>query len=522
MMLQPLKSKTGTGRGAIVRSVTLPAPVGGWDASTALTEMPADRAPILDNFIPGRQSVELRRGFVEHATGMTGTVESLMSWNGPSARRLFAVSGTAPPNFVIHDVTNPGPVGAPAVTTLSGKQWQWVNFATSAGHYLWAVNGVDTPRHYDGTTWASPTITGITPNDIVLPVVYKRRLFFVLKDSLNFAYLPADSIAGAATLFYLGGVLRRGGRIVTAGTWSADNSASVDDHIVFITSEGQAAVYTGTDPSSPNAWTLIGVFDLHPPLSVRSAVKAGSDLIVATKFGVVPMSRVLALDLAAQKAVSVTSRIDEKLRAEAALSASLFGWQVLTYPRRGWLIVNVPRPNVKFHQYVMNLENGAWCRFFGMNAHCWGVFNDNLYFGGNGVVYKADTGTNDNGTDIVGDMQTAWSYYGSRGALKRVTMLRANYLAGGVLAPAIEMKSDFDTSSAVSIPTPPAVSVASWDVDTWGNASWSGDTRYKSWVIGDKTGYCFSIRFKVSAADFGLSVEGFDVQFELASPGAFA
>jgi hypothetical protein len=353
-------------------------------------------------------------------------------------------------------------------------------------------------------------------------VVYKRRLFFVLKDSLSFAYLPADSIAGAATLFYLGGVLRRGGRIVTAGTWSADNSASVDDHIVFITSEGQAAVYTGTDPSSATAWTLIGVFDLHPPLSVRSAMKGGADLIVATKYGVIPLSRVLALDLAAQRAVSVTSRIDDKLRVEADANASLFGWQAFTYPKRGWLFVNVPRPNARFHQYVMNLENGAWCRFTGMNGHCWGVFDDDLYFGGSGgIVYKADTGTNDNGADIVGDMQTAWSYYGSRGALKRATMLRANYVSGGFPTPVIEMKSDFDTSSAVSIPSPGAVSLASWDVDTWDNAAWAGESRYKSWVIADKTGYCFSIRFKVGASDFGLSVEGFDVQFELASPGAF-
>jgi hypothetical protein len=435
---------------------------------------------------------------------------------------MFAASGTSSGNYTVHDVTNAGPVGSPVLSGLSGKRWQWVNFATSAGHYLWMANGADTPKHYGGFTWTTPSITGITSSDILQPVVYKRRLFFVLKDSLNFAYLPADSIAGAATLFYLGGVLRRGGRIVTAGTWSADNSASVDDNIVFITSEGQAAVYTGTDPSSATAWTLIGVFDLHPPLSVRSAMKAGADLVVGTKYGVIPLSRVLALDRAAQMAASVTSRIDEKLRAEADANAALFGWQAFTYPKRGWLLVNVPRPNARFHQYVMNLENGAWCRFVGMNGHCWGVFNDNLYFGGSGgVVYKADTGTNDNGADIVGDMQTAWSYYGSRGALKRATMLRANYVSGGFPTPVIEMKSDFDTSSAVSVPSPGAISLASWDVDTWGNAAWAGESRYKSWVIADKTGYCFSVRFKVGASDFGLSLEGFDVQFELASPGAF-
>lgn len=51
----------------------------------------------------------------------------------------------------------------------------------------------------------------MTPEDLNYVWVYKNRLFFVEKDSLNAWYLPVDSIGGAAEKFPLGGVFTRGG-----------------------------------------------------------------------------------------------------------------------------------------------------------------------------------------------------------------------------------------------------------------------------------------------------------------------
>jgi hypothetical protein len=45
---------------------------------------------------------------------------------------------------------------------------------------------------------------------------------------------------------------------------------------VFMTSRGQCIIYSGTDPTSSSNWTLVGVFNLPPPLGVRCTVKQTS------------------------------------------------------------------------------------------------------------------------------------------------------------------------------------------------------------------------------------------------------
>lgn len=518
-MFRPLKTRAPQ-RQPVIKSVSLPAPVGGWDTESALTEMPKDRAPILDNMIPRVQRVDLRRGHASHATGLTGAVESLMAWNGPSSGKMFASSGSSAGSYAVHEVTASGAVGGAVLSTLQGKRWQAVNFATSGGHFLWMANGADSPRHYDGTTWATPTLTGITPANVLAPIAYRRRLFLLFNSGLDFGYLPADSIAGVVSTFPLGGVLRRGGRLVAAGTWSLDNGGGLDDHIVFFTSEGQAAVYTGTDPSAPNGWSLVGVYDLHPPLSVRSVMKAGGDLVVMTRYGAISMARSFALALAAQEASAVTTRINRAIEDAATAQPTAFGWNALTYPKAGLVLINVPQSSTTFHQYVMNLETGGWCRFTGWNGYTFLAFNDRLFFGGSGVVYEADKGTHDNGAAITWDMQTAWQYYGERGALKRIVMLRPHLLRTGGVIPAIEVKVDFDTSPATVTPTLGMASGAVWDTSLWDVGRWGGEERYKSWTATSALGYAIALRVRGQSATDSLSLEGFDVQFEPAVAAA--
>jgi hypothetical protein len=37
----------------------------------------------------------------------------------------------------------------------------------------------------------------------------------------------------------------------------------------------------------------------------------------------------------------------------------------------------------------MNTINGSWWKFTGWSANCFELFGDELYYGGNGTVYKA-------------------------------------------------------------------------------------------------------------------------------------
>ncbi|NDE81357.1 MAG: hypothetical protein EB037_10650, partial [Actinobacteria bacterium] len=88
---------------------SLPAPVGGWNARDALANMAPTDAVTLENLFPGVSSVALRGGYVEHATGMSGQVETLMTYNGGSSDKMFAIVGGK-----IYDVTSSGAVGAAA------------------------------------------------------------------------------------------------------------------------------------------------------------------------------------------------------------------------------------------------------------------------------------------------------------------------------------------------------------------------------------------------------------------------
>lgn len=55
----------------VSRTVTLPAPVEGWDTREALADMPEKRAVILDNWFPTTDKVKIRPGYAVHATPLS-------------------------------------------------------------------------------------------------------------------------------------------------------------------------------------------------------------------------------------------------------------------------------------------------------------------------------------------------------------------------------------------------------------------------------------------------------------------
>lgn len=146
-----------------IRTGSIPAPVGGLNARDSIADMKPTDAVIMDNWVPGTTSASIRLGYTAWVTGFAAPVESLLTYQSPTTRKMFAASGTS-----IYDATTAGAVGAAVVTGLSNARWQFANFGTMGGQYLYAVNGVDKPRLYDGTTWTpidngvGATITTIT------------------------------------------------------------------------------------------------------------------------------------------------------------------------------------------------------------------------------------------------------------------------------------------------------------------------------------------------------------------------
>ena len=515
-MLAPLRDNPK--RKAVIQSATVPASVEGWDASTALAAMRPLRAVQLKNWFPQPGYVELRRGYASHATGVgisTADVESLMPWNGPSTRKMFAAAGG-----VIYDVTSAGAASS-SLTSLTNNRWQWANMTTSAGAFLVIANGTDTVRHYNGSAWAAPSITGVSSSDLIHVNLHKKRLWFTQKDTTKAWYLPTEAVAGAATGFELGSEFSEGGYLVGMASWTRDGGSGADDFAAFISSRGQVAIYQGTDPASGLTWEKVGTFKVGLPLGRRCFANWGADVLLVTESGVIPLSKMLSVDKASQELVSITARISNAINTAARSYGSNFGWELNVYPRGTRLVLNIPTAeDSTAKQYVMNTLTGAWCEFDAHNALCWLTFNGLQYFGGpDGTVYKADTGSKDGSSTITAVGQTAWQSFGSPGRLKRFTMAQSLVRTQGTSRPRVGVSVDFVETQVLSTPSAAFAAQALYGTAVYGvDVYGSTDVFAADWTSTPGLGRFASVKFQATAnatAEVVMQVNGFVVLSEV-------
>lgn len=480
------------------RSSAVPPPYGGWDAENALVDMPPENAIVLDNWFPGTDKVTLRRGHTSFATGVGGAVETLIEYAPVSGSyKLFAVG-----NGSIFDVTSAGAVSTAAVTGLSNNRFQQVQIGTAGGQFVVAMNGADTPVTYDGSTWSNTSITGPTSTNLIWCNLHQRRLWFGEKDSLTAWYLAVNSISGTASQFSLAAVARLGGYIMAMGTWTRDGGDGTDDVAVFITSEGEAIVYQGIDPSTAATWSLVGVFRIGRPIGRRCVIKAGADLIMITQDGFVTASSILSLDRSQTQKVALSAQINKAVNDAQRNFGTLYGWQSIIYPRSAMLIFNIPQTASTFHQYVFNTITGKPCRFTGLNAICWGMKGESIFFGASdGVVYQFDTEGGDNGSNIEGDALQAFSYFGSKGSAKAFKLVEPIFESNGDPRAALDLNVDFTIRPPTGQPTAAAtVSTAKWGISKWGIGRWgSAGQIYRGWRGVRGVGRSASLRVRVSS-----------------------
>ena len=487
-------------RQQVAVGASIPAPVGGWDASSPLAVMKPENAVRLDNWEPEPGYVRIRRGSTKHAASVgSASVNSLMAYHGitTATDALFAASSTT-----IYNVTTAFETDS-AVTSLSNGKWQHVNVATSGGNFLVICNGADAPRTFDGSVWATPAIAGEDETTFVHVTVHKKRIWFVEVNTTKAAYMTAvDTIAGTTSPFNLGSVFTMGGYLQAIGNWTIDAGEGVDDHLVFFSSKGQAAIYTGIDPATDFA--LVGVFNLGSPLGRRCLTKVAGDLAVISIDGVLPLSRAIALDRGAVQNVAITAKIQNAMNTAARRYGDNYGWQLIGYPKGTKAILNVPiTEGSESHQYVMNTLTGAWCRFTGMDANCWEVFQDRLFFGGNGGdVYEADVGAIDFVSPITCDMITAFNYFGSHGRRKRWTSVQPLITSDGIITPSLEINTDFQVTDNVTATVSSFETIGSnWDEVNWGAFTWAEDTKnITDWNSVDGEGQCAAVHMALSVS----------------------
>lgn len=433
--------------------------------------MPPDRAQTLVNWFPDADKVTMRRGFTSHATGMTSAVETLFAYQSPSgAAKLFAAADNS-----IFDVTSAGAVGSAVATGTVNNRFQWTQMTTAGGHFILAVNGSTTARIYDGSTWANSTITGPTLANLVWINQHQRRLWMGETGTLRAWYLAPNAVTGAATSFDFTGLASLGGSLMGMGTWTRDGGSGPDDLAVFLTTEGEVLIYSGTDPASADTWALVGIFRIGRPLGRRCMVRAGADLIVMTQDGFAELSTVLPIDRSQQSAASLTKNINPALAAQARLYFSSFGWQPMLYPAANMLIFNVPAEAGRFEQYVFNTITRAGARFTGIPARCFALLGDVAYFGGAGAVFRFDTGTSDNGANIVAFAVQSPHAFGAKAQKKNFRRVRAILQAEGTPVVGVDMALDYATQTPPPPPTALPSTVSLWDSALWDVGLWAGE-----------------------------------------------
>lgn len=477
----------------------LPMPTGGWNTISPITGAPPDSAIVMDNFFPQAAYVELRRGFAEHCdTTDDDPVESLMPYHSLDGLTdaIFAAAGS-----VIYDVTTSTP--ASDVTGLDNARWQHVQFATSGGVFLVCANGADDVRSYNGTAWATPTLTGITSDDIVDLAVHLNRLWFIPNDSQVAYFLPTGQIAGTVRPFPLRGHFTKGGKLLKIISWQIDGEGGGNDFLVFLSERGEAVVFAGTDPTNAATWAKRGSYQIGTPIGRRCALQLGGDVAIICNDGVVPLSQALIIERSAAERIALTGNIQPTMAESARLYGSNFGWEMISYPRGTRAILNVPAvENDTVFQYVMNTVTGAWCRFRNQNANCWAILRDRIYYGGaEGMVYEADIGGNDDGAGIEGDMITAFHDLGNRGIVKHYPMVRPLITSSSSIVPGIGINVDYELDAEVAAQETSVDAVATWDVAEWDVALWpAADFLIKNWQsTASKPGSTVSVRIKVNA-----------------------
>ncbi len=500
------------------------APVKGWMSQENFSAAEPQSAVILTNMFPEADAVRARRGHTEHATGMSGEVQSLLRYVPAGTAALFAAVGTE-----IFDVTSPGAVGAAVVTGLTSAYFQQTMFATSAGQFMVICNGADGVRTYDGASWVDRTaaITGTSSavNTFVQVVAHKKRLWFTAVASMDLWFLGTEAVQGAATKFPVASLFKRGGYIQAMGTYSVDAGDGMDDLFVIVTSEGEVALYAGTDPTSGTTWELIGVYTIGDPVGRRCLFQVGGDLLIINQDGILPISKAIKIDRAVAGKEAITANVRQAYTDAVRRSGTVQGWEIVAHPLANMALLNVPASgSTATQQFAFNTITGAYGLFTGMDANCWGHFEDVLYFGGTDKVFKAEYGANDNGSPIPITALPAFSHLNAKGRLKHVKNLKFYFFTD-------IPDAAFTSAVAVDYQEPTALTGADltaggsyfqWDVTSWdGPSVWYGESILSEWTGAGNIGTVISPYLKLNldadtaGAEFKFRWIATDIIYEL-------
>lgn len=479
---------------------TLPCPIGGLNARDSLDQMPQTDAIVMDNYIPLDTKVVLRNGFSRYLK-TTYPVQTLVEFkNQDENNRLFAFGN----NTVLDITVKESPVDFNK--SYTGNRWQVCQFKNR----LFAVNGYDKPQTYyeDNTgagVWTDAAFTGegFIPEKMINVAVSKQRLWFVEKSSLKVWYnANVAEVQGTLQSFDMTTIATMGGHLVAVGCWTQDGGQGIDDLTVFMTSEGEVLVYGGSNPNNADDWHLKGCYRMSRPVGYNCLLPYQGDLVIISEDGYIPLSKALPLQGANASQIAFSDKIRSLVISRTKAGQNKAGWQGIIYGRGGYALFNAPAGQ-QFEQHVINLNSGAWCRFTGIRSLCWGLLKTRLYFGTDDGVMLFDDGYSDNGIEIAGNVEQAYSFLGTP-LLKKVQLLNPKTKASTQYALVLYTNTDFGKVNQSSVSNVGYGGLTKWNVIKWSSLKELSGTVWatlqgnisSAWIGACATGFKFSIVFK--------------------------
>ena len=301
-------------------------------------------------------------------------------------------------------------------------------------------------------------------------------------------------------------MVESGGNLVGIGSLTLDTGEGVDDLFVAFFERGQCVLYTGTDPGTANDWRHAGTFELGPLVGDRPLVKLGADLIAITTDGYIPILQFL--QGGRQKTnLAISDTIAPTVTDAIQSNRDALGWEAVLFTPAKWLLFNVPVSTNVVEQHVMNTQTGAWCQFKGMNAKCWHVAGDDIFFGaGDGKVMKANSGGKDGEDPISSLARSAYNYLGSPYD-KQFRLIRA-YLESdaGQTQVSVGASTDFARANPMLGAATLSDIGSFWGEAVWDVAVWAtGIDRSRVWTALNLQGSSISIHVACRTADEPLT-----------------
>lgn len=345
----------------------------------------------------------------------------------------------------------------------------------------------------------------LTSADMSFVLVYKRRVYFIQKDSLSFWYLEdPDAVGGEAIEFPMGGEFTRGGSLLFGSPWSTDGGGGFSDRLALVSTEGQVIDYQGGDPSNASDWAKVGEYRIGSPLGNRAFVRAGGDIVIDTSIGAVPLTQAVQRDYSALSPSAISFSIEDAWNG-ALVERGATGWCSEIWPESQMMLVSPPTtlgsndPVI----FVANVRTGAWARYTNWHAICMHVFMGRLYFGSpNGQIYLGNVTGFDGDETYTGVYVPLFEDFGAPASIKVAQVGRAVTRSQAPLNERLEFHTDFDMTLP---PRPDATSVlggSEWNVGLWGVAVWN-DTRMtvvdQDWQSLGGLGYMGTLSYQVTS-----------------------